>query len=178
MKSDFSVRAARHVMEYIGYGDYNEHYGHIADLEELDLSKEEVARPAIRKWLLPEFNRIYAHTSLARENIKRSFQVCLSRWGFVPDTVGLPGLTDNVPQERSVKESYRLERLFYTWVWDELFQEPFDCIKDTGNLLERADFDFTNHPTNPELWHNPAYRSIGHWDIMAGPHCWDDWPPQ
>lgn len=179
MEHDFTLFDAHSLMEYVGFSDLAEHEGYLEELERLDFSHEEQARSAIQKWLVPAFVAGRGRTSIGRYRVRQAFLVALSRWGFVPHGPGLPGIDENRPPYRSIQQTYALLRKFYSWIWDELFHEPFVRIPTTDSLHERDDDSFANAPNNPELWGVPRYRSLTHWDELLRTNAWrENWPPQ
>jgi hypothetical protein len=177
MDDDFTLFDAHALMEYVGFSDRTEHEGYRNELERLDFSREDQARSAIRKWLVPAFEAGNGQTPIGRRRLKTAFRVALSRWGFIPHGPGLPGIDEDIPPYRPMQETFALERKFYSWVWDELFHDPFIPISDTDGLCERSDDSFANSPNNPQLWSEPTYRPLSQWDSVLGTDAWrENWP--
>lgn len=178
MKQDFTFFDVESLLEFISLGDRPEHEGYFSDLEQLDFSQEEQARAAIRRWLLPEFERSQGQTAVGRRRVRTALRVAISRWGLVPCTSDLPGIDQVHPPYRPKQQTLALKRQFSRWLWDELFHAPFGRIANTDDLQERADDTFVNAPNNPELWGPPRYRSLTHWDALLRIKEWPDkWPP-
>lgn len=179
MTHDFTFSDIDSLMEFVTFSDRAEHEGYLAELEQLDFSHEDLAREAIRKWLVPEFESGRGRTAMGYQRTKFALQVALSRWGFMPGASDLPGIDEVRPPYRwTSQEALVLKRQFYEWLWDELFHEPLTRIANTDALSERADVSFANAPNNPELWEAPSYRSLTHWDALLRTDAWrQNWPP-
>lgn len=179
MKLDFTFFDLDVLMGSISLGDHAEHEGYIAELESLDFCREDQARDAIRKWLLPEFEISRGCTTVGHQRTKLALRVVLSRWGFLPHGPALPGVDDGRSSNKTVQEVFMAQRRFYMWLWDELFHEPFSPLARTDDLLERTDDAFANAPNNPEFWAEPRYRSLEHWDQLIRSDAWrENWPPR
>lgn len=172
MTSDFTLFDIHPLLDYIGFSDRVEHEGYFAELERMDFSQEEQARAAIRKWLLPAFANGIGRTESGRMRAMTAFRVALSRWGFVASGPDLPGIFQSSPPYRPQADTLRMLRNFYSWVWDELFHEPFVPIAGTDALLERIDATFAGTPHSPSPWGTPAYRPLTYWDDLIPEKDW------
>ena len=163
MEVQFSFNDLMQLIDRVAIGDWSEHERYSNDLIRLNFHQEEDSRGAIRKWLLPEYERCAGRTEIGRARVKEALTVAISRWGFLPYFPNLPGI-DEDPPYRPIESTFSMLRQFYRWLWDECFHEPFVPKKDTEGLHERIDTSFTNAPNDPTQWGVPKYRPLSYWD--------------
>jgi len=166
MENQFTLFDIDSLMDFIGLTERVEHEGYLNDLECMDFRREDQARDAIRKWLLPVFENWQGRSEIGRNRVKVSLRVIISRWGFLPCGPDLPGIDNEAPPFRPIVETISLQRQFYLWLWDELFHEPFSPFSETDCFQERTDQSFVNAPNDPEEWGTPRFRDLSHWDAM------------
>lgn len=135
-----------------------EHYCYIDELNGLDLTREDQARYAIRKWLLHDLNLHFKDTDAGKSLRKESCRYCLTKeigWG----NVWLPGIDGDANFKPYSMEHWKREmQKFYLLLWSELFLgEPYKPA-ELSQYRQRVDDNFVNFPHMPELWGEPVYK--------------------
>jgi hypothetical protein len=138
--------------------EFAEHYGYEAELNALNLTEENDALFAIRKWLLHDRNPHFKETQVGRYQRKEACRYCLTRqlgWA----NVWLPGIDgDENFKQHSMEHWKREMQKFYLLLWSELFPDDPYQPADLSQYRQRVDDNFVNFPHMPELWGEPIYK--------------------
>ena len=175
MNNDFTFVDIETLLMTVSLSEHAEHYGYLENLIQLDYSKEDQARYAIRRWLIPEYQLDHGRTEIGRERVKLALRVALSRWGRVYHGDALPGIDT---QQRTPCDQIKAEHQFFMWLWEELFAEPFVPLGRTDDYLERTDLAFTNAIDAPERWGTSRLAPISRYDSWLNSNAWRPaWAP-
>lgn len=147
------------------HSDAVEHYGYADEYYSLDLTDENQALYAIRKWVVTDHMRDYYLK--AEYQIKEAMRYCITT-GLCGGNYWLPGIDyligDDDDEERMERWILNM-RAFFLLLWKELFpNDPFHEA-DLTQYRQRVDWNFVHFPHVPEKWGEPEYKP---WDVEVG----------
>lgn len=152
-------------LTYAFHSDTVEHYGYADEYYSLDLTDENQALYAIRKWVVTDHMRDYYLK--AEYQIKEAMRYCITEGRYMGDywLSGIDGLRVDDNDEERMERWILNMRAFFLLLWKELFpNDPFHEA-DITQYRQRVDRNFVHFPHMPETWGEPEYKP---WDVEVG----------
>lgn len=152
-------------LTYAFHSDTVEHYGYADEYYSLDLTDENQALYAIRKWVVTDHMRDYYLK--AEYQIKEAMRYCITEGRYMGDywLSGIDGLRVDDNDEKRMERWILNMRTFFLLLWKELFpNDPFHEA-DITQYRQRVDRNFVDFPHMPEKWGEPEYKP---WDVEVG----------